>query len=123
MSSMSRLSILLAVSSVVAPVAAFVPSPRHGVAYSVVQAPIHFATPIKRDESVKDDAVLKEFQESPPKILGEAFPYSDLTIGVLKETYDLENRVSQSPDSVKMLVKAGFNVVVEEGGMLICLLI
>jgi Alanine dehydrogenase/PNT, N-terminal domain len=45
-------------------------------------------------------------------------PYSELTIGVLKETYPGENRVSQTPDSVKNLVDAGFTVVVESGGKL-----
>ena len=44
-------------------------------------------------------------------------PYSELTIGIVKETFKGENRVSQTPDSVKGLVKAGFTVVVESGGM------
>lgn len=44
--------------------------------------------------------------------------YSELTIGVLKETYPGENRVSQTPDSIQSLVKAGFTVVVEAGGTL-----
>ena len=42
-------------------------------------------------------------------------PYSSLSVGVLKETFPLEKRVVQSPDSVKMLTKAGFNVNVETG--------
>lgn len=46
----------------------------------------------------------------------QPIPYSDLTIGVLKENYPGENRVSQTPDSVQGLVKAGFTVVVEAGG-------
>ena len=50
------------------------------------------------------------------RILGEPIPYSDLTIGVMKETFPGENRVSQSPESVALLVKAGFDVVVESGG-------
>jgi Alanine dehydrogenase/PNT, N-terminal domain len=45
-----------------------------------------------------------------------AIPYNELTIGVLKETYPGEKRVSQSPDSIATLVKAGFNVVVQSGG-------
>jgi hypothetical protein len=44
-------------------------------------------------------------------------PYSELTIGILKETYPGENRVSQTPDSVKTLTKAGFNVIVQSGGV------
>jgi hypothetical protein len=46
----------------------------------------------------------------------EGVPYEDLTIGVLKEDLAGENRVSQSPDTVRNLVDAGFNVVVERGG-------
>lgn len=46
----------------------------------------------------------------------EAVPYTELTIGVLKETYEGENRVSQTPDSVKNLVKAGLTVIVQSGG-------
>eukprot|EP00934_Nitzschia_sp_Nitz4_P007910 Nitzschia sp. Nitz4//scaffold11_size288233//39866//43487//NITZ4_000738-RA/size288233-snap-gene-0.40-mRNA-1//-1//CDS//3329533966//7900//frame0 len=42
-------------------------------------------------------------------------PYSELTVGVIKETYKGENRVSQTPDSVKSLVKAGLRVVVQDG--------
>eukprot|EP00536_Pseudo-nitzschia_multiseries_P018046 jgi/Psemu1/328717/estExt_fgenesh1_pg.C_20840002 len=42
-------------------------------------------------------------------------PYSELTIGVIKETFKGENRVSQTPDSVSGLVKAGFTVIVESG--------
>lgn len=49
------------------------------------------------------------------KILGSPIPYSDLTIGVIKETYPGENRVSLAPESVKTLVNAGLSVVVESG--------
>ena len=56
------------------------------------------------------------FLETENKILGEPIPYSELTIGVLKETFKGENRVSQTPDSIKSLVKAGFTVIVETGG-------
>eukprot|EP00538_Stauroneis_constricta_P012665 CAMPEP_0119547806 /NCGR_PEP_ID=MMETSP1352-20130426/1838_1 /TAXON_ID=265584 /ORGANISM="Stauroneis constricta, Strain CCMP1120" /LENGTH=1139 /DNA_ID=CAMNT_0007592843 /DNA_START=69 /DNA_END=3488 /DNA_ORIENTATION=+ len=45
----------------------------------------------------------------------KSIPYSELTIGVLKETYPGENRVSQTPQSVKSLVDAGFTVVVQSG--------
>jgi NAD(P) transhydrogenase len=51
------------------------------------------------------------------KIQYQGIPYSELTIGVLKETYKGENRVSQTPDTVKNLVKEGFQVVVQSGGM------
>lgn len=57
-----------------------------------------------------------DFEEIEANILGEPIPYEELTIGVMKETYKGENRVSQTPESVKSLVKAGFNVVVQAGG-------
>jgi hypothetical protein len=61
-------------------------------------------------------AALFEKEEFKANILGDPIPYEELTIGVMEETYKGENRVSQTPDSVKMLVKAGFNVVVQAGG-------
>lgn len=48
--------------------------------------------------------------------VGPSIPYSQLTIGVLKEIYTGENRVSLAPSNVKMLVDAGLKVVVETGG-------
>ena len=51
------------------------------------------------------------------KIGAQPIPYTDLTIGVLKESFPGENRVSQTPDAVASLVKAGFNVIVQAGGM------
>lgn len=50
-------------------------------------------------------------------VLGTGIPYAELTIGVLKETFAGENRVSQTPDSVANLIKAGFTVLVQAGGM------
>ena len=61
--------------------------------------------------------------DAPSKILGGKIPYSELTIGVLKETYPGENRVSVAPESAKSLVDAGFSVVVESGGECIVLLL
>jgi len=49
------------------------------------------------------------------KLLGSPIPYSELTVGVLKESYPGENRVSVAPESVKLLVDAGLSVVVETG--------
>ncbi|CAJ1934254.1 unnamed protein product [Cylindrotheca closterium] len=65
--------------------------------------------------SVAEDSVGKAFESIESKFLGQPIPYSDLTIGVLKETFKGENRVSQTPDSVQSLVKAGFTVIVEAG--------
>ena len=51
--------------------------------------------------------------EAPPKAPG--IPYSSLTVGVIKETENLERRCAQSPESVASLTKAGFNVIVQSG--------
>ena len=59
-----------------------------------------------------------EEQPSTKNILGSPIPYEDLTIGILKESYPGENRVSVAPESVKLLIDAGLNVVVESGGEL-----
>lgn len=64
-------------------------------------------------ETIASDAFLTR---DSTKNWKQPIPYSDLTIGVLKETYPGENRVSQTPDSIQGLVKAGFTVVVEAGG-------
>jgi len=53
--------------------------------------------------------------DSPSASADEGIPYEELTIGVFKESFPGENRVSQSPESVKLLVKAGLNVVIESG--------
>ncbi|KAL1530826.1 hypothetical protein AB1Y20_001722 [Prymnesium parvum] len=54
---------------------------------------------------------------TPPTRLAEqrGVPYSQLTVGVVKETYPLEKRVVQSPDSVRLLTNAGFSVRVQAG--------
>lgn len=64
------------------------------------------------DDITSDDLSFDDLSASK---LGKAQPYSSLTIGVMKETFPGENRVSQSPESVALLVKAGFDVVVESG--------
>ena len=48
--------------------------------------------------------------------IGTPMPYSSLTVGVMRECYRGENRVSLTPINVKMLVDAGMQVVVESGG-------
>ena len=45
----------------------------------------------------------------------QSTPYSELSIGVPKETVALERRVAQTPETVTKLVKAGFAVKVEKG--------
>jgi H+-translocating NAD(P) transhydrogenase len=43
-------------------------------------------------------------------------PYEKLTVGVPKETFDLERRVAATPESVARLVKSGFQAVHVETG-------
>ena len=63
------------------------------------------------------DPIADSFELIPENhFLGKPIPYSDLTIGVVKETYLGENRVSLTPESVSLLTKAGLSVVVEIGG-------
>ena len=71
---------------------------------------------VEKSTEDTEDSTAASFLETENKILGEPIPYSELTIGVLKETFKGENRVSQTPDSIKSLVKAGFTVIVETGG-------
>ena len=80
-----------------------------------------YATIADDDTAEKVSDVSSSSSSSVVSIATAPVPYSELTIGVLKETTDGENRVSQSPDSVRALVKAGFNVVVQKGGTLLSL--
>ena len=67
-------------------------------------------------EDALEEETVTRFEEEGNHILGQPIPYDQLTVGVMKETYKGENRVSQTPDSVKMLIKQGFHVVVQAGG-------
>ena len=68
-------------------------------------------------EQIKTDVVADLFSAQPKShILGEPIPYEKLTIGVVKEDFPGENRVALTPDSVELLVKAGFHVAVQAGG-------
>ena len=50
------------------------------------------------------------------KNLVPGIPYSQLEIGVPKESYTNEKRVALSPDNVQLLLKKGFKAIrVEEG--------
>jgi hypothetical protein len=76
---------------------------------------IRYATvPQEAEQQVSKEVVEANTESKSP---GGPIPYSELSIGVLKETLKGENRVSQSPDGVRMLVKEGFKVLVQEGGM------
>ena len=79
----------------------------------------------QQQEEDSTAAVLKQTFESPQsKNLGRPIPYGELTVGVMRETYKGENRVSLSPDAVGLLTKAGLDVVVESGGAFFaCLLV
>ena len=75
----------------------------------------HYSAVFEDAAVAEQDKTAAVFQED-TNILGGPIPYEDLTIGVMKETFNGENRVSQTPDSVASLIKAGFNVVVQAGG-------
>jgi NAD(P) transhydrogenase len=59
----------------------------------------------------------RAFSEKPAADAAPALgkKYGDMMIGVPKETFALERRVSQTPESVKKLTEAGFKVQVESG--------
>ena len=102
--------------------------PRHSV---VSVSPLYVKGKVEEDKESSEASPSKKQADQPandsassifletdaaPKILGQPIPYSELTIGVLKETFDGERRVSQTPDSVRNLIKAGFTVLVQSGG-------
>lgn len=83
-----------------------------------------YATIDKESEALSDsvsDAFNKDDDDDQAELkkLFSPIPYSELTIGVVKETFQGENRVSQTPDSVKGLINAGFTVVVQSGGKIV----
>jgi NAD(P) transhydrogenase len=53
-------------------------------------------------------------QSSAPTTIGK--PYSELTIGVPRETYPSERRVSLTPQNAALLLKKGFKRVLVESG-------
>lgn len=70
----------------------------------------------QQKDTISDEGPAAKFlEEDEADLLGEPIPYSELTIGILKETFPGENRVSQTPDSVRALIKEGLTVVVESG--------
>lgn len=87
--------------------------------FSTLDKPKESSPSTNDDEAVaKLEEAFNEFSSADDptsKILGTPIPYSELTVGVLKESYPGENRVSVAPESVKMLVDAGLSVVVESG--------
>lgn len=48
------------------------------------------------------------------EVVAKGIPYSQLTVGIPKETFPLEKRVAATPESVAKLVAPGFKVVVEK---------
>ena len=83
-----------------------------------------FSTPDRPPQSQQasdDSSSLSPPPPTPPLLVkgmkvGPPIPYSRLTVGVLKETYPGENRVSLAPSNVRTLLDAGLKVVVESGG-------
>ena len=89
------------------------------VAFRKTATPL-FSAPTQENKNEQDsNEQLLSFESSAQSaLLGTPVPYPDLTIGILRETFPGEQRVSQSPDSVAALVKAGFQVIVQSGGTL-----
>lgn len=81
--------------------------------FGILKSSEIYSTAVPSDELKQEVDI--NVEEPKHLFLNEAIPYSELTIGVAKETFDGECRVSQSPDSVKKLVNAGFDVVVQAG--------
>jgi len=67
------------------------------------------------DKKGEEEILAAVAEPKPSKNLAEPTPYEQLTIGVTKESFPGENRVSIAPDSAETLIKAGFNVVVQSG--------
>ena len=131
-----KLAVLVLLVQATAVVQAFV-QPLSKTAIASQQHPHHqqqqpFARPLfsvvpdkdsteKDSQDNKQDVSAFSFESATHSIplgLDQApIPYADLTIGVLKEDFPGETRVSQTPDSVQGLVKAGFTVLVQAGGM------
>eukprot|EP01025_Chloroclados_australasicus_P030914 TRINITY_DN3113_c0_g2_i9.p1 TRINITY_DN3113_c0_g2~~TRINITY_DN3113_c0_g2_i9.p1 ORF type:complete len:620 (-),score=105.33 TRINITY_DN3113_c0_g2_i9:100-1959(-) len=57
------------------------------------------------------------YTEVPKRFFSEALgvPYSELTVGVPRETFESEKRVALTPAGAASLIKAGFKVQVEQG--------
>jgi H+-translocating NAD(P) transhydrogenase len=51
-------------------------------------------------------------EETKPQV---GTPHSEISVGIPKETFENERRVSQTPESITKLIKSGFNVLVESG--------
>jgi hypothetical protein len=72
---------------------------------------------LRSTSTLADGPVELSFLSTSPKtLLGKSIPYSELAIGVMKETADGEARVSLTPSAVETLVKEGFQVLVQTGG-------
>jgi hypothetical protein len=52
------------------------------------------------------------------QFLGPPIPFAQLSVGVVRERWPGENRVSQTPESASALINAGFTVLVQSNGML-----
>lgn len=67
-----------------------------------------------RFRGLKTSFIARAEAEAPAAPPG-AIPYSELKIGIPKETFLNERRVAAAPIAVKNLIKEGYNVVVEDG--------
>ena len=77
---------------------------------------IRLGATIERRDTAHQPTIDAPVEPNARRILGQPIPYSELTVGILAEEFEGENRVSQTPDSVLTLTKAGIRVLVQEGG-------
>lgn len=82
-----------------------------------VNVDVEAASKVEKKEEADISSILASFEPhvSSSKLMTEAIPYEQMTIGIMKETFPGENRVSITPDSAEQLIKAGFHVVVQAG--------
>lgn len=79
--------------------------------------PLYASISDKDTNQVKNDKVIQDaFETQHTLSFTKPIPYEQITIAVMKETFPGENRVSISPDSAELLIKAGFHVIVQQGG-------
>jgi hypothetical protein len=79
--------------------------------------PLHASISDKDTNQVDNNKIISDaFETQNTLTFTEPVPYEKITIAVMKETYPGENRVSISPNSAETLIKAGFHVIVEQGG-------
>ncbi|KAL5882722.1 hypothetical protein ACKVWC_001725 [Pyricularia oryzae] len=92
---------------------------RHSLALVAVpkrQQPIRHATVLPTVPALPATGVIKVNSAYSTKVVPPTTPYTELTVGVPKETYPNERRVALTPQNVALLKKKGFKRVLVERG-------